>query len=328
MNTQVWIHEWLHPVCWFYQGLGYRMPLYDADGAATAGYSPEQPPYAGWGTYYADLMTRGVIEDGVATGIPSEAWARATIRDSMDRVAPETSQTGAGGAWHNKPVIVAFTATDAGSPVSGVFSTRFRVDGGSWRTGTTVRIGAPIDHSNDGLHTLQVSSTDNVGNEEPPKDFRVRIDTLGPTTARQVGRRPERHGHLPRLPHHRRAQPQGDGDPHPGEEQPRRHGEDDSTRDQEHRHLVHRQMDARGQRRLPLLRVRQGSRRECAAHQGECQGRRQVTTGEDGWGATPQRTRTASAREAEAPLEQIQTGLADRGVVPRPEPAPDLFDGN
>lgn len=183
MNTQVWIHEWLHPVCWFYQGLGYRMPLYDADGAATAGYSPEQPPYAGWGTYYADLMTRGVIEDGVATGIPSEAWARATIRDSMDRVAPETSQTGAGGAWHNKPVIVAFTATDAGSPVSGVFSTRFRVDGGSWRTGTTVRIGAPIDHSNDGLHTLQVSSTDNVGNEEPPKDFRVRIDTLGPTTA-------------------------------------------------------------------------------------------------------------------------------------------------
>jgi hypothetical protein len=128
-------------------------------------------------------MNQLVVQEGVATGIPLEAWARATIRDSLDVVPPVTTQTGADEAWHNKPVTVTFTAADAGSPASGIFSTRYVVDAGSWRTGTTATVGAPPDHSNDGLHTVQVSATDNVGNEESPKEFFVRIDTTGPVTA-------------------------------------------------------------------------------------------------------------------------------------------------
>ena len=191
MNTQVWIHEWLHSVCWFYGDLGYRMPLYDADGAGPPDYYPDKPPYPGWGSFYSDLMNQLVVQGGAVSGIPREAWARATIRDSLDHVPPVTTQTGADDAWHNKPVTVTFTATDAGSAVSGVFATRYAVDAGSWRTGTTATVVAPMDHSNDGLHTVKVSSTDNVGNEESPKELLVRIDTAGPATAAKAtsGRR-------------------------------------------------------------------------------------------------------------------------------------------
>jgi len=189
-NMQVWIHEWLHSVCFFYEGLGYNPPAGGPDGATTHGYYPEEPPYAGWGTYYSDLMNDRVPENGVMTGIPTEAWARATIRDANDVVPPVTTQAGADDAWHNRPVTVSFSATDSGSPVSGVYSTEYKVDRGAWTTGTNLTVPAPSDHSGDGVHTVSYRSSDAVGNREITRSVSVKIDTTGPTTmAKSVGAR-------------------------------------------------------------------------------------------------------------------------------------------
>jgi hypothetical protein len=69
---EVWLHEWLHGVCAFYQKMGYRMPAGDADGGDRHGYV--RSPETGWTGYYRDLMTGRVCDGGVLTGIPLEAW--------------------------------------------------------------------------------------------------------------------------------------------------------------------------------------------------------------------------------------------------------------
>ncbi len=181
-DAGVWLHEWIHNVAAFYSGLGYRMPVKDADGAVDHGYTFDQPPYPGWSTYYADLMNNRVLEDGAYTGIPAEAWARATIADSVDEAPPVTTQSGAGAVWHNAPVTVSLTAVDEGSPASGVWATSFKLDDGEWTTGTSVTLPAPGDHSGDGLHRVSYRSVDAVGNRERDRSIQVNIDTLGPST--------------------------------------------------------------------------------------------------------------------------------------------------
>ena len=71
---EVWLHEWLHGVCAYFAGLGYRMPGGDADGGARHGYV--QSPVSGWTDYYRDLMSGNVLDAGVKTGIPLDAWER------------------------------------------------------------------------------------------------------------------------------------------------------------------------------------------------------------------------------------------------------------
>ena len=76
---------------------------------------------------------------------------------------------------------------------SGVASTSYRVDGAGWHTGTSVVISAPADHSNDGSHTIDYASVDNVGNAEAVQHATVTIDTQAPSgyTARPgLGARP------------------------------------------------------------------------------------------------------------------------------------------
>jgi hypothetical protein len=69
---EVWLHEWLHGVCAYFAARGYLMPDGDADGGGRHGYT--QSPVSGWTDYYRDLMTGKVLEDGVAMGIPHDAW--------------------------------------------------------------------------------------------------------------------------------------------------------------------------------------------------------------------------------------------------------------
>ena len=64
---------------------------------------------------------------------------------------------------------------------SGVGSTNYRLDGGAWQTGTSVSIPAPASHANDGAHTIDYYSTDNVGNVEAVKQATVTIDTQLPS---------------------------------------------------------------------------------------------------------------------------------------------------
>jgi methionine-rich copper-binding protein CopC len=70
-----------------------------------------------------------------------------------------------------------------GDALSGIASTQYRVDGGSFQAGTSVAIPAPADHSNDGVHTIDYRSTDNAGNFESLQTTTVRIDTTLPTGA-------------------------------------------------------------------------------------------------------------------------------------------------
>jgi hypothetical protein len=69
---EVWLHEWLHGVCAYFASRGYLMPDGDADGGGRHGYV--QSPVSGWTDFYRDLMTGKVLEAGVATGIPLDAW--------------------------------------------------------------------------------------------------------------------------------------------------------------------------------------------------------------------------------------------------------------
>ena len=85
---------------------------------------------------------------------------------ASDLTAPTTKVSGAGVAWHDKPVTLHFTASDnAGG--TGVAYTEYSLDGGAtWTKGRAVTISAPADHANDGIHTVFYRSADKAGNLE------------------------------------------------------------------------------------------------------------------------------------------------------------------
>ena len=101
----------------------------------------------------------------------------------IDTNPPTTSATGADAAWHNAPVTVTLTATDAASGMSGGGAkTEYKLDSAaSWTTGTSVTIAAPGTHANDGTHTISYRSTDAVGNLETVETATVKIDTVDPS---------------------------------------------------------------------------------------------------------------------------------------------------
>jgi hypothetical protein len=94
---------------------------------------------------------------------------------------PTTTVSGADDHWHNAAVTLTFSATDnAGGP--GVRRTLYKIGSGLWKTGTSVTIPAPANHTNDGRHTVSYRSIDNAGNVEAMHTCTVKIDTRGPTT--------------------------------------------------------------------------------------------------------------------------------------------------
>ena len=78
---EVWLHEWLHGVCGFFQSRGVTMPARDADGAEIHGYT--RSPDRGWTNYYRDLLSGAVPEGGKMTGIPTTILASANPRMVM-----------------------------------------------------------------------------------------------------------------------------------------------------------------------------------------------------------------------------------------------------
>jgi len=115
------------------------------------------------------------ISDNVGNqSAPSAASADAKV----DATAPVTGDDAPAG-WRNAPVTVTLGATETGS---GLASTQYRVDGGSFQSGTSIVVPAPGDHSKDGVHTIEYRSTDNAGNSETLRSATVRIDTTLPTT--------------------------------------------------------------------------------------------------------------------------------------------------
>ena len=75
---------------------------------------------------------------------------------------------------------VHFSASDT-LPGSYVDHTEYDVDDTGWQTGDSVTVLAPIDHANDGVHTVSYYSIDTAGNREATTDScQVKIDTVAP----------------------------------------------------------------------------------------------------------------------------------------------------
>jgi hypothetical protein len=84
-----------------------------------------------------------------------------------------TTAKGADNLWHNTPVTVTFTATDAGS---GVAYTEYLLDGDGWTRGSWVTITpSRKKKSIPRVYTLYYRSVDNAGNVESTKTAMVRI---------------------------------------------------------------------------------------------------------------------------------------------------------
>ena len=94
-----------------------------------------------------------------------------------DVTPPVTTASGMGTRWRNDTATVKLAATDA---ESGVATTVYRVDEGTWKVGAEVKVRAPKDHSNDGEHVIAFYSVDNALNQEALKTATVGIDTRPP----------------------------------------------------------------------------------------------------------------------------------------------------
>ena len=105
----------------------------------------------------------------------------ASFTVTTDCTAPHTTVSGAGTAWHDRPVTLHFRAADNRGG-QGVAYTQYSLDdGATWTDGTTARVPAAADHANDGANKVVYRSADNVGNVEKRRFCSVRIDTRRPT---------------------------------------------------------------------------------------------------------------------------------------------------
>ncbi len=130
----------------------------------------------------ADISAAGTLNFSVLnpSGTPT---ASKPLTLTADTTAPVTSITGADAAWHNQPVTLTVTATDAGGP--GIQKTYYGIGipPSIQLSGATVTVPAPAGGSGDGAQLVQAYSVDNCNNAEvPPAAATVNICTLGPDT--------------------------------------------------------------------------------------------------------------------------------------------------
>ena len=115
-----------------------------------------------------------------ATDAAGNTTDSATTVVTPDLSPPATSDDAPAGSQSSTVTVTLSPGDGSGS---GVASTTYRVDGGGWHTGTSVLVPAPSDHSNDGSHTIDYYSVDNVGNTEAVRHAAVTIDTQPPSGA-------------------------------------------------------------------------------------------------------------------------------------------------
>jgi len=102
--------------------------------------------------------------------------------DTVHDVTPPVTTADADDLWHRTAVTLHFSVDAAvGATMN---TTRYRVDGGTWKTGTSVVVAAPPDHSNDGIHSIDFYTVDQYGNREvATPSCAVKIDTTPPRTS-------------------------------------------------------------------------------------------------------------------------------------------------
>lgn len=129
--------------------------------------------YAGTPVSLAGAADGSVVVEFRSTDAAGNVEEAGTATVELDRVAPETS---ASPATEPNEVVVTLSATDA---TSGVASTDYRVDEGSWSAYT-----APVKLEEPGAHVVAFRSTDEAGLVEETKTINVtveEVDITGPT---------------------------------------------------------------------------------------------------------------------------------------------------
>ena len=96
---------------------------------------------------------------------------------SIATTPPGASSDDAPAGWSRHPVTVTLT------PGARALSTTWELDGSATQTGTSVAVGAPADHSGDGVHTVTYRSWAYGDVAEPTRTAVVRIDTAAPATS-------------------------------------------------------------------------------------------------------------------------------------------------
>ena len=128
-----------------------------------------------------ETSAAGITFSGTCGDIAGNTSATASSRlIKVDLTAPNTTANAPAG-WNNDSVTVALGASDN---LSGVQATRYTLNGGAATAGNSVQISA------EGIHTLEVWSIDNAGNEEAHKSFTVKIDKTKPTISHTLSPAP------------------------------------------------------------------------------------------------------------------------------------------
>ena len=137
------------------------------------------PPYTAAGSYSTMLKANPPPNKG-----GPGAGILITVNVSADSAAPNTTLSAAkadttsynGVDWTNQAVTITLTATDSGTPTTGVAFTKYNLDSTGYQTYT-----GPFTVSTQALHTLLYFSQDNQGNvETPAKSFTIKIDKTKP----------------------------------------------------------------------------------------------------------------------------------------------------
>ena len=101
----------------------------------------------------------------------------------IDTVPPTATINGVPpSSWVNRAVTLTFSAGDNYNG-SGVNRIEYRVDSGPWVVGSQVTVPAPVNHADDGKHTVSYYAVDNAGNAEVARSVTFGIDTAAPKPA-------------------------------------------------------------------------------------------------------------------------------------------------
>ena len=159
--------------------LGRLIPLADFGAVDFRACAFNDRPLGAGARTRIDMASQDGAIVAAASGLAADGAGFSVTECAGDTVAPVTVAVGADALWHNRPVTLAFAATDAGS---GVAFTEYKLDQGAWTEANDLTVAAPADHSNDGSHTILYRSADGAGNLEPARVCTVNIDTRSPRT--------------------------------------------------------------------------------------------------------------------------------------------------
>ena len=126
-----------------------------------------------------DIAAAAAVPITVVNPAPGGGTSNAVnLTVAADTTAPVTTIAGADSAWHNTPVVLTVTATDA---QSGVMKTEYDINGASPIALVETTVTVPADGTSEGENVVDAWSTDWCGNvENPGAEVTMKIDTVKP----------------------------------------------------------------------------------------------------------------------------------------------------